>query len=175
LTNLISLSTNSILSVNNLNATSKTTFNNLISLSTFSTLSIKNLNALATAIYNKTNFTNLYVSGAPTVLSSLNVSGNTTINNATTINPSLNVVGNVNIDNYLSIAGRSVYNNLSNSSGFDHGTLTDFNNITDFDYRFINSPATNGPGTPSNPVNQYYSLCIGLGSSYGFNVFSAPS
>jgi len=65
---LNSLSTNSILSINNLNATSTTIFNNLNSLSTNSTLSITNLN-------NKTNFTNLLVSGASTINSSLNITG----------------------------------------------------------------------------------------------------
>ena len=92
--NLNSLSTNSILSINNLNATSTTTFNNLNSLSTNSILSINNLNATSTSIFNKTNFTNLYVSNASTLLSSLNVSGTTTLNSATTINSTLNVVGN---------------------------------------------------------------------------------
>jgi hypothetical protein len=39
-------------------------------------LSINNLKATSTTIFNKTNFTNLLVSGASTVLSSLNVSCN---------------------------------------------------------------------------------------------------
>ncbi len=43
----------------------------------------------------------------------------------------LNYDGGVNIGNYLRIAGKSVYNNLFNSSGFGHGTLTNFNSITD--------------------------------------------
>jgi hypothetical protein len=47
----------------------------------------------------------------------------------------------VNIGNYLRILGKSIFNNLFNSSGYDHGTLTDFNSITDFGYRFINAPA----------------------------------
>jgi hypothetical protein len=73
---LNSLSTNSTLSINNLNATSTTIFNNLNSLSTNSTLSITNLN-------NKTNFTNLLVSGASTINSSLNITG-VIINTSTT-------------------------------------------------------------------------------------------
>ena len=69
-----SLSTNSRLLINNLNNTSTTIFNNLNSLSSGSTLSITNLN-------NKTNFTNLLVSNASTINSSLNVLGNTLLNN----------------------------------------------------------------------------------------------
>jgi hypothetical protein len=63
--------------------------------------------------------------------------------------------GGVNVGNYLRILGKSIYNNTFNSSGFGHGTLTDFKAITDFGNRFINEPSTNGPGTPSNPANQY--------------------
>ncbi len=55
-TNLNSLSTNSIFSINNINTTSTTIFNNLTSLSTNSILSINNLNATSTTIFNKTNF-----------------------------------------------------------------------------------------------------------------------
>jgi hypothetical protein len=104
---------------------SESTFYNLISLSTFSTLSINNLNALATPICNKTNFTNLYVSGASTVLSSLNVLGNTTLNNATTINSSLNVVGDINT------SGLSVF-------GINSSLSTKQNNLT-FNYPLLNS------------------------------------
>ena len=70
------LSTNSTLSINNLNNTSTTIFTNLNSLSTNSTLSINNLNNTSTSLLNKTNFTNLFVSGASTLLSTLNVVGN---------------------------------------------------------------------------------------------------
>ncbi len=52
---------------------------NLNSLSSYSYLNITNLN-------NKTNFTNLYVNGESTLLSSLNFSGFTTSNNNTTLN-----------------------------------------------------------------------------------------
>jgi hypothetical protein len=81
--------------------------------------------------------------------------------------------GGVNISSYLNIKDKSIYNNLFNSSGFNHSTITNFNNITDYGYRFINSPATNGPGTTSNPVNQFYTWLIGIGSDYGFNEFGA--
>ncbi len=79
--------------------------------------------------------------------------------------------GGVNISNYLNIKDKTVYFNLFNSSGFEHGTLTDFNNINDFGYRFINSPATNGPGTTSSPANQYFSWMLGLGLSYNYDSF----
>ena len=75
-TNVNNLSTNSTLSINNLNNTSTTIFTNLNSLSTNSTLSINNLNNTSTTLLNKTNFTNLFVSGASTLLSSLNIVGN---------------------------------------------------------------------------------------------------
>ena len=75
-THLNNLSTFSKLNIDNLIATSNTTFNNLNSLSTNSTLSINNLNSTTTSLINKTNFSNLLVSGASTLLSSLNVVGN---------------------------------------------------------------------------------------------------
>ena len=53
--NLNSLSTNSILSINNLNSTSNSIFNNLNSLSTNSTLSINNLNSTSNTIFNNLN------------------------------------------------------------------------------------------------------------------------
>ena len=56
--------------------TGGSTLSNLNSLSTNSTLSINNLNFTSTSLFNKTNFTNLLVSGASTVLSSLNITGN---------------------------------------------------------------------------------------------------
>jgi hypothetical protein len=66
----------------------------------------------------------------------------------------LNYDGGVNVGNYLRIVGKSIYNNLFNRSGFNHGILTDLNNISDFGFRFLNEPGTNGPGTTSNPGNQ---------------------
>jgi len=79
--------------------------------------------------------------------------------------------GGVNINN-LRIGNKSIYNNLFNSGGFGHETLTNFNNITDFGYRYINTPATNGPGTPTSG-NQYYSWFIGLGTTYNYNTYGA--
>ncbi len=49
---------------------------NLNSLSTNSALSVNNLNATSTTIFDKPNFTDFYVSGASTLLSSLNLVGN---------------------------------------------------------------------------------------------------
>ena len=51
-TNLSSLSTYSTLSINNLQATSTTTFNNLNSISTYSRLNITNLQATSTTTFN---------------------------------------------------------------------------------------------------------------------------
>jgi hypothetical protein len=73
--------------------------------------------------------------------------------------------GNVNITNSLSIANMQIYDYLFNSTGFGHNTIADFNSISSFGYRFVFSPATNGPGTPSS-INQFYSWYIGLGSEY---------
>ncbi len=58
------------------------------------------------------------------------------------------------LSNSVFINSKTIYNNIFNSSGFGHGTITDLKNITDFGYRFINSPATNGPGNSTN--GQYY-------------------
>ena len=71
LTNLNSLSTNSILSINNLNTTSTTVFNNLNSLSSNSILSINNLNATSTTLFttkqNNLTFSNPFLNTSNTV------------------------------------------------------------------------------------------------------------
>ena len=54
-TNLSSLSTGSILSINKLNATSTTLFTNLNNISTNSMLNINNLNATSTTIFTNLN------------------------------------------------------------------------------------------------------------------------
>jgi len=84
---------------------------------------------------------------------------------------SLSVGGNLNCGS-LSVGGNSIYNNLFNSSGFDHGTITDLNSITNFGYRFINYPGTNGPGT-SYITGQYYTWMIGLGIGYNYDSHGA--
>ena len=71
---------------------------NLNNLSANSTLSINNLNNTSTSLLNKTNFTNLLVSGASTINSSLNVSGQSTLNNVN-IGGNLNVYGTTSIIN----------------------------------------------------------------------------
>ena len=66
----------------------------------------------------------------------------------------------------VNIGSVSINNWLFNSSGFNHETISDFNNITGFGYRFINgigSAPTNGPATGDT---QYYSWYIGLGAEY---------
>ena len=123
--NLNSLSTNSTLSINNLNATSTTTFNNLNSLSTNSTLSINNLNSTSTSLLNKTNFSNLYVIGASTFLSSLNVSGNTTFQNASTHLSTLNITGNI-------IGSGTALTNLNYNAITNPPTIPNFNNASTF-------------------------------------------
>ena len=135
--NLNALSTNSTLSINNINATSTTIFNNLNALSTNSTLSINNLNATSTTIFNKTNFSNLIISGSSTFLSSLNVSGFTTLNNMSTILSSLNVSGfttfnnNSTVSSSLNVSGNTTFQGASTllSSLNVSGNAT-LNNVT---------------------------------------------
>ena len=113
------------------------------SLSTNSTLSINNLNATSTSIFNKTNFTNLLVSNASTINSSLNVVGNiigsgtalTNLNYNSILNPPSLVSFN-NPSTFIStlnISGRTTLNNIStclsslNVSGYttlSGGTIT---------------------------------------------------
>jgi len=108
-TNLNNLSTQSYLDIPNIKTTSTTIFNNLNSLSTNSTLLIN----------NKTNFSNLLCSGASTLLSSLNVSGYTTLNNNSTCLSSLNVSGlatmnNLNVNTSLNVSGINILTSISN-------------------------------------------------------------
>jgi len=70
-----SLSTYSKLNIDNLNTTSTTILGYVNSLSTYSKLKIDNLNSTSTSLLNKTNFTNLLVSGASTINSTLNIKG----------------------------------------------------------------------------------------------------
>ena len=72
-TNLSSLSTGSILSINNLNATSTTIFTNLNNISTNSMLNINNLNATSTTL-----FTNLNLLSTNSILSINNLNATST-------------------------------------------------------------------------------------------------
>jgi hypothetical protein len=80
----------------------------------------------------------------------------------------LTVVGNANISGTLTLSSSNmlIQNFLFNSTGTTHTLLKNFNDVTSFGYRFINSPTSNGPGTPIT-TDQYYSWYIGLGSEYG--------
>ncbi len=70
----------------------------------------------------------------------------------------------------VSLFTHLIYNYLSNSSGFNHETINDFNSITHYGYRFVQGN-TNGPGTPSIN-NQYYSWAIGLGINYLYSSYA---
>ena len=65
-------------------------------------------------------------------------------------------------------------NNLNsrffNNNGNNHDIITDFNNVSQFGYNFIQGN-TNGPGV--NAAGQYYSWSVGLGANYGFGTYSA--
>ena len=84
---------------------------NLNSLSTNSILSINNLNTTSTTIFNKTNFTNLLVSGASTCLSSLNVVGNIIASGTALTNLNYNA-----ITNKPDLTGYALNTNLNNLS-----------------------------------------------------------
>jgi hypothetical protein len=135
------------------------------SLSTFSTLSINNLKATSTEIFNKTNFTNLYVSGASTLSSSLNVSGNTTLNNATTINSSLNVVGNI-------IGSGTALTNLNYNAILNPPSIISFN----YPSTFVSSLNISGNTTLNHATTISSSLnVVGDINTSGSSVFGTNS
>ena len=107
--NLNSFSTNGQLSINNLNST----MNNIFSISSAHQLSINNLNSTSTTILGNLNSlssnTLLSINGASTVLSTLNVSGNTIINNT------LNLSNQISGGNQLRIAGSSTNDGITNA------------------------------------------------------------
>ena len=70
--------------------------------------------------------------------------------------------GDVNISTILKVQSHLIYNYLFNSSGFNHNTITNFNDITHFGYRFIQGN-TNAPNTSAS---QWYQWFIGLGIEY---------
>jgi len=77
---------------------------------------------------NSTQLGSLLVGGASTYVSSLNVSGNTTLNNATTCNSSLNVSGNITSLSSLNVSGTAnlgplfINNSTTNNTFFQIGT-----------------------------------------------------
>ena len=83
-----SISSSHQLSINNLQTTSTTILGYVNSISSAHQLSITNIQSTSTTIFNKTSFSGLYVTGgsvfqgASTHLSTLNISGDTTMNNA---------------------------------------------------------------------------------------------
>ncbi len=76
---------------------------NLNSLSTNSILSISNLQITSTSLLNETNFSNILVFNASTIHSSFNVSGITTLSNNTNIIGTLNISGNTLLNNFITI------------------------------------------------------------------------
>ncbi len=83
--------------------------------STFSTstlLSIKNLNNTTTNLNDKTNFSNLFVSNSSILLSSLHISGRSTLNN---INIMPIIMGNLNVNGTATIIDTVVNNTSFNS------------------------------------------------------------
>jgi hypothetical protein len=94
---LNSLSTNSTLSITNLNNTSTTLLTYINNLTNPSTLTTSNLNVSRTSTLN----------GSTTCISSLNVSGITTLSNNTTLVSSLNLSGITTFNNYTIINGNN--------------------------------------------------------------------
>ncbi len=103
--------------------TGSSTLTNLNNLSTYSALNISNLQATSTTIFNKTNFSNLLVSNASTLLSSLNITGNiigsgtalTNLNYNAILNPPSIVSFNnpATFISTLNISGRTTLNNAT--------------------------------------------------------------
>jgi hypothetical protein len=79
----------------------------------------------------------------------------------------INTNGNLSCST-LNINGSDSFYYFFNNTGFNHNSITDFNNVGNFGYRYVLG-TTNGPGTQS--ATQYYSWCIGLGNDYNFNQF----
>ena len=79
---------------------------------------ISDLKNITTNLSNKTNFSNLLVSGSSTLLSSLNVSGTTTLNGITTCRSSLNVSGTTTLNgavtcvSSINVNGSARFNNV---------------------------------------------------------------
>jgi hypothetical protein len=71
---------------------------------------------------NNISSTSLFVSGDGTVLSTLNVSGNSRFNSTTTINSSLNVSGSTLLRSTLNVSSTATLNNLT-----VNGTITGSN------------------------------------------------
>ena len=83
---------------------------------------ISNLNNITTSLSNKTDFSNLLVSNASTLLSSLNVSGQSTLNN-------VNIKGNLNVDGTTTIMN-TIINNTSMHSLRVSGPSIYYSNVT---------------------------------------------
>ena len=120
-------------------------------MSTYSALNISNINATTTTIFNKTNFSSLYVTGNSTLqnnvtcLSSLNVSGITTLSNNTIINGTLNVSGSIT----GSITGSgSALTNLNYNNIYNPPSIPNLNNAS----TFTSSLNVSGTTTLSNPT-----------------------
>ena len=81
-----------------------------------------------------------------------------------------NITGNLNCGK-LQIGNSDIYYYLFNNTGATHGdTNGDFNNISNFGYKFVNG-LTNSPNTHGGELAQYYSWAIGLGSNYNFSQY----
>jgi hypothetical protein len=78
---------------------------------------ISNFNNITTDLSNKTNFSNLLVSGTSTLLSSLNTSETTLLVNATTLLSSLNFIGKSNTSGNTS--GNNPIINISQNTTWD--------------------------------------------------------
>ena len=63
----------------------------------------------------------------------------------------------------LSIGSLDIKYSLFNNSGYTHASITDFNSITEYGFRYVYSPAT---GSPNSSYTGWYSWYMGLGSEY---------
>jgi hypothetical protein len=139
------LSTNSTLSINNINATSTT----ILGLVNGHTTSINNINATSTTLF--TTKENALTFSAPLTRTSNTISLDTST--------------------YITTTNANLLNSrFFNNNGNNHGNYSDFNSPTQFGYNYIVGTA-NGPGV--NGAGQYYSWDIGLGANYAFGTYRA--
>jgi hypothetical protein len=108
------------------------------------------------------NSGNLNVTGTITASSTIgasNFSGtHSGTSSGTNTGDQTNISGNAaTVSNLTAV---QFFNNMGNT----HSTWTDFNNITNFGFRYVQG-STNGPGTGSQ---QFYGVTLGLGDEYAF-------
>jgi hypothetical protein len=78
----------------------------------------------------------------------------------------VNIPASLSVGGTLNLAGYEIKYNLFNNSGQVHESITDFNSISQYGFRYIYTPASNSPNAS---FNGWYSLYLGLGNQYNNN------